>query len=78
MKMVKVSTTTFRDAMEEGVGWCTVCEDFTRRETESDAEGYDCPVCKNNTVSGAELSLIQGDIQVVEMSGGRTVGDDGV
>lgn len=65
--MAKVSDATLRSAMEESVGWCTHCEDFTRGGTEPDAEGYDCPVCKNNTVSGAELSLVQGDIDVADV-----------
>ena len=34
-------------------GFCTSCQDWTRLQTEADAEGYDCPQCEQNTVVGA-------------------------
>ena len=40
-------------------GWCTECEEWTRDCTEPDAEGYDCPVCEENTVIGAEMYLME-------------------
>ena len=50
------------DAMENHVGWCTFCHDFTRPYTEPDAEDYDCPECGHNTVMGAENALFEGII----------------
>ncbi len=40
---------------EEMAGWCTRCADWTRSgDVEGDAEGYECPVCGEHTVMGAE------------------------
>lgn len=47
-------------AVDEMMGWCSECKEFTRDNTESDAEEYDCPVCGNDTVTGAENALIDG------------------
>lgn len=49
-------------------GYCTECEEFTRTQTEPDAEGYDCPACGCNTVIGAEVALMCEDIDVVTES----------
>lgn len=45
-------------------GYCKNCKKFTRRQTESDARGYDCPKCKKNTVYGAEEALFMGYIGI--------------
>lgn len=52
----------YEDATNNSLGWCTNCESFTRACTEPDAEGYDCPECGENTVTGAENALIGGMI----------------
>lgn len=59
-----VSQEDYSDATENYMGFCTVCEAFTRDSTEPDAEGYDCPECENNTVVGAEDALISGLIEI--------------
>lgn len=41
-------------ARESYEGFCTNCEEFTREMTEPDARDYDCPVCGENKVIGAE------------------------
>ena len=46
------------EAVDSYTGWCSTCADFTRDTTEPDAEGYDCPVCRQHTVTGAENALI--------------------
>ena len=58
----RVSEEDFREACDLYMGWCTTCHDFTRDSTEPDAEGYDCPVCEQDTVMGAEWALITGEI----------------
>ena len=50
----------YSEAVDSYMGWCTVCNEFTRECTEGDAEGYDCEVCGQNTVIGAENALIMG------------------
>ena len=44
---------TFHEMEDQSMGWCTICKDWTRFQTEPDAEGYDCPDCERNTVIGA-------------------------
>lgn len=48
--------------IEDYMGWCTFCRDFTRDCTEPDAEGYDCPECDQNTVMGAENAILEGRV----------------
>lgn len=48
------------EAAEGYIGWCTTCSGFTRECTEPDAQDYDCPVCGENTVVGAEDALVMG------------------
>lgn len=56
----------YSDAMDDYLGWCTTCEEFTRGQTEPDAEDYDCPKCEGNTVMGAAQALLLGEIDLVE------------
>jgi ribosomal protein L37AE/L43A len=48
------------DAINNNIGYCTNCKEFTRDCTEGDAENYNCPECKRNTVLGAETAIIMG------------------
>lgn len=59
----KPSMDEIRDAIDSNTGWCTVCKQFTRECTEPDATGYDCPVCGQNTVMGAEEAILEGEIE---------------
>jgi Zn finger protein HypA/HybF involved in hydrogenase expression len=59
----QVAEADYLSAVESYTGWCTTCKEFTREQTEPDAEGYDCPVCEENTVIGAEDALLQGLIE---------------
>ena len=59
-----MSEEEFLDACDSFRGWCTNCKDFTRDCTEGDAEGYDCPVCEEDTVMGAEQALLMGEISI--------------
>ena len=40
-------------------GFCTECEEFTREMTEPDARDYDCPVCGEDKVIGAEELMLE-------------------
>jgi Zn finger protein HypA/HybF involved in hydrogenase expression len=64
--IAKVSLEEYEYATESYMGWCTTCEDFTRDCTEPDAHDYDCPICEQNTVMGAEDALLSEIIEVVE------------
>ncbi len=54
------------DAVNNYLGWCTNCKEFTRDSTEPDADGYDCPGCEQHTVLGAEQAMICMEIEVDE------------
>lgn len=58
--MPTVTEAAYLEAVDSYTGWCSTCEDFTRDTTEPDAEGYDCPVCRQHSVTGAENALIAG------------------
>lgn len=45
-------------------GLCLACG-AERSDTEGDAEGYDCEECGNSTVSGAEMLMIEGRIELI-------------
>lgn len=59
-KATVVSKADFIDAQEDNMGFCLVCKEFTRDCTEPDACYYDCPECENDSVFGAEQSLLEG------------------
>lgn len=65
-----VSEADYTEAVESYTGWCSHCEDFTRDTTEPDAEGYDCPVCRQNTVTGAENAMVMG-LFTIDFEGGE-------
>lgn len=56
MTTAKLPRADIEYALDNSLGWCTGCADFTRECTEPDAEGYDCPVCESDSVVGAELA----------------------
>jgi len=55
-----VTLADYTEATDLYQGFCTTCEDFTREQTEPDACNYDCPICENETVYGAEEALMMG------------------
>lgn len=61
MKTPTVSVTEERyvQALDDSEGWCNTCNDFTRPETEPDARGYECPLCGEPSVLGAEEALME-------------------
>ncbi|MDP2676467.1 MAG: hypothetical protein Q8O83_02165 [bacterium] len=63
MKTIAVSFEDYQDAVDSYQGWCPVCQSFTRDTTEPDAEGYNCPVCGEHKVVGAEQALLLGMIE---------------
>jgi len=57
-----INEVDYAEATESYTGWCTVCREFTRSNTEPDAEEYDCPKCGQKSVMGAEQALLSGNI----------------
>ena len=57
-KMQEVDFEAITEAMDQYLGYCVKCGDFTREMTEPDAEEYDCPVCGEDSVMGAEQMCI--------------------
>ena len=49
-----------QEATEMSEGWCTTCNDFTTGCCEPDAREYECELCGENTVYGAEEALFMG------------------
>ena len=62
--MYLISEEDFRDMADSYMGFCKNCQEFTRDSTEPDAEDYDCPVCEQNSVVGAENALIMGLVTI--------------
>jgi len=62
--MKAITTRRYEAATENYEGFCTRCQKFTRDCTEPDAEGYDCPCCKQLTVMGAEQALMVGALGI--------------
>lgn len=61
-----VTMDEFTDAQNDLLGWCTHCLEFTRDQTEGDAEGYGCPVCRHkDTVVGAEQAMLLGYFNII-------------
>lgn len=60
----QVTERTFQNACNAYKGFCTHCRKFTRRETEPDAENYDCPKCGQKKVVGAEQAMLLGEIEL--------------
>lgn len=64
MNQTPVSLEAYNEALECSMGWCKTCGDFTRECTEPDAEDYDCPECGEDSVMGASLAMVAGEIEV--------------
>ena len=58
--MKRVTEAEYVQASENYIGWCPLCGEFTRECTEPDAEGYDCPKCRDYSVVGADNALLMG------------------
>lgn len=56
----RIKEVEYMEASEGCLGWCTECCEFTRENTEPDAESCDCPKCGSYTVIGADNALIMG------------------
>jgi len=52
-----VTEDEYNEAVDANRGWCPACQEFTRPETELDAEDLDCPLCDGQNVVGAEAAL---------------------
>jgi hypothetical protein len=57
---VVVDMDEYEDAVENYIGFCPDCGEFSRENTEPDAEHYHCDLCENINVLGAEQALIIG------------------
>ncbi len=56
----KIKVEDYNDAIDQNIGWCTVCDDFTMEAVEPDATNYFCEMCEENSVMGAENALLEG------------------
>ena len=63
--VTKITESRYSEARNSYEGWCVECSEFTRSQTEPDAEGYDCPQCEENTVIGADNLLYMDEIVVI-------------
>lgn len=66
---ITITEARYREACNGYEGWCKSCGKFTRDcGVEPDAENYNCPLCEENKVMGAEQALICGEIDIAEGS----------
>lgn len=56
---MRIPINRIQEAILEYQGWCTSCRNFTNYNVEPDAENYECEICSQNTVMGAENAIIQ-------------------
>lgn len=64
---MKLSMEQYQQHVDSMDGFCVECDDFTRQgETELDAEEYECPQCEQNTCKGAEMAMVEGDLDIVD------------
>jgi predicted RNA-binding Zn-ribbon protein involved in translation (DUF1610 family) len=61
---MKITMERYGELSSSYEGFCTTCDKFTRGECEPDASEYECPVCGEKTVMGAEEALMQGKIGI--------------
>lgn len=63
---MQISVEEYHSLEDSYQGYCKVCDDFTRDCTESDAEGYDCPVCESkDSVVGVGNALLMDLLDIV-------------
>lgn len=55
----KVSFAQYQLAVSNYEGWCSECNEFTTGSCEPDASERECDACGENTVTGAEMALVQ-------------------
>jgi len=53
-----VTLEEIEEAIEDDMGWCVDCEQFTTGCVEPDARRYICEICGRDSVYGAEEMLI--------------------
>ena len=63
--MITIDVEEFEEHMESYDGFCTSCKEWSFGGVESDAINYECLHCGVKAVVGAEMALIQMDVDVV-------------
>ena len=57
----------YQDLADGYAGYCRVCDEVTEDSgVESDARGYECPECEQETLMGIEEALLEGHLEVGE------------
>jgi hypothetical protein len=62
--MITITKEDYDYAVEDNMGFCGNCEEFTHDCAEPDAQNYECPVCEQKTVYGAELAMVMGLFEI--------------
>lgn len=62
--IIKLSLEELEDHIESNDGICLGCGEWSCGGVEPDARGYECEVCGENKVMGAEEALIAGELVV--------------
>jgi hypothetical protein len=65
MAKTAIKSEEFEEYVEDNMGYCARCREFTTDGVEPDAEWYECEECGCPTVCGAEMALIMGLIVVL-------------
>lgn len=59
-----ISETDFNEALDCHYGWCESCHRIAGECVEPDAEGYKCDRCGAMAVTGIEMAVVAGTIEV--------------
>lgn len=62
--MTTISENEIHEHVDAMDGYCTTCKKWTAEGVEPDAEDYECPVCEQPTVMGAENAMCHGTLDV--------------
>lgn len=68
MLPVKLTAEEYEECEEGSNGICSACGEFRYGDTEPDAEDYPCDSCGKNKVVGMMNAMIDGLIEIVEIS----------
>jgi Zn finger protein HypA/HybF involved in hydrogenase expression len=63
---MKLTTAQFESYQNENSGYCKDCDEITTDGVEPDAEEYECPECRKETVMGLDNALVLEHIEIMD------------
>lgn len=65
-KVAKLSSDAFEEHMDSSDGFCTACGEWTGGGCEPDARKYECEMCGEHAVYGAEEMMVMGMVVLTD------------